>query len=112
MAGQDRRNDSNREEQPSADDSAHHGAKPPSVSVVLRRAREQLEELLGRAPESVSGLSRTEDGWEVEVDVLDLARVPDSTSVIATYGVQLDRDGELIGYQKKRRYARGQIDLG
>ncbi len=79
-------------------------------AVAMRNARDQLSDLLGREPESVSALNRTENGWLAQVEVLELARIPDSTSVLATYAVELDPDGELVGYERRRRYARGQID--
>ncbi|MGW2959388.1 gas vesicle protein GvpO [Streptomyces sp. NPDC001220] len=76
----------------------------------IRSAVGQLQELLGRAPESVSALKPTETGWEADVEVLELERVPETTSVMATYRVTLDEEGDLVGYERKRRYTRGQID--
>ncbi|MDX3094952.1 gas vesicle protein [Streptomyces sp. ME19-03-3] len=76
----------------------------------LRRAGEQLALMLGRPPEAVSALTRTKDGWTADVEVMELERIPDSTSVLATYTVLLDSDGDLVGYERVRRYARGQID--
>jgi hypothetical protein len=76
----------------------------------IRSAVEQLQELLGRAPESVSALKSTEAGWEADVEVLELERVPETTSVMATYRVTLDDEGDLVEYRRTRRYSRGQID--
>ncbi|WP_030197338.1 gas vesicle protein [Streptomyces sp. NRRL S-87] len=70
----------------------------------------QLAELLGRRPDSVSALRPTEDGWEAQVEVVELPRIPDTTSVMASYKVTLDGDGELISYERTRRYSRGMID--
>nr|WP_251060003.1 gas vesicle protein [Streptomyces sp. ISL-100] len=76
----------------------------------MRSAAQQLEGLLGRAPESVSAVRPTDDGWEAEVEVLELERIPETTSVMASYRVKLDEDGELMAYERIRRYTRGQID--
>lgn len=76
----------------------------------MRTAAEQLTELLGRAPDSVSALKATNDGWEADVEVLELERVPETTSVMATYRVSLDKEGDLVAYERTRRYTRGQID--
>ncbi|MFD4789191.1 gas vesicle protein [Streptomyces sp. NPDC058459] len=76
----------------------------------MRTAAEQLTELLGRPPESVSALKPTDDGWEADVEVLELERVPETTSVMATYRVTLDKEGDLVSYERTRRYTRGQID--
>jgi hypothetical protein len=76
----------------------------------MRYAAEQLEEMLGRSPESVSAVQPTEDGWEAQVEVVELERIPETTSVMASYRVTLDQDGELTAYEQTRRYSRGQID--
>jgi len=76
----------------------------------MRNAAEQLAQLLGRQPESVSALKPTEEGWQADVEVLELERIPDTTSVLASYRVTLDGQGELLAYERVRRYSRGQID--
>ncbi|MGY5035789.1 gas vesicle protein GvpO [Streptomyces sp. 900116325] len=81
-----------------------------SAPRAMRYAAEQLQELLGRAPESVSALKPTEEGWQANVEVLELERVPGTTSVMASYQVTLDKEGELVAYERTRRYTRGQID--
>ncbi|MFE7108166.1 gas vesicle protein [Streptomyces sp. NPDC057575] len=83
-----------------------------SAPQAMRYAAEQLQELLGRAPESVSALKPTDDGWQADVEVLELERVPATTSVMASYRVSLDKGGELVSYERTRRYTRGQIDRG
>jgi hypothetical protein len=77
---------------------------------VLRDARTQLTELTGMAAETVSSFEKTEDGWSLEVEVLELARVPDTMSLMASYQVDLDSEGQLTGYRRVRRYERGRSD--
>ncbi|MEV6590801.1 gas vesicle protein [Streptomyces acidicola] len=86
------------------------GARQRSPVEVLRQARTQLAELTGMAPESVTSFEQSEDGWTLEIEVLELARVPDTMSLIASYQVELDPDGELTGYRRVRRYERGRAD--
>jgi hypothetical protein len=95
-------------------------ARPPSEQTsaearvsapeAMRSAIAQLSELLGRAPESVSSLKPTEEGWEAEVEVVELERIPATTSVMASYQVVLDPAGQLLAYERGRRYTRSQID--
>ncbi|MCG6500135.1 gas vesicle protein GvpO [Kitasatospora sp. A2-31] len=82
----------------------------PSMAAVMRAALEQLEMLLGRVPESVSGLRRTDEGWEAELEVVEVERVPDTASILATYRVTLDSEGDVLGYERTRRYTRDQLD--
>ncbi|MFH8386694.1 gas vesicle protein [Kitasatospora sp. NPDC018058] len=81
-----------------------------SVAAVLRAALEQLGMLLGRVPESVSGLRRTDEGWQADVEVVEVERVPDTASILASYRVTLDSKGELLGYERTRRYTRDELD--
>ena len=82
----------------------------PNPPEVLREARAQLEELIGMPADSVSSFERTEDGWQLEIEVLELERVPDTMSLIASYEVLLDPEGALTGYRRVRRYERGRAD--
>ncbi|GAA2770835.1 gas vesicle protein [Streptomyces rameus] len=82
----------------------------PAPMEVLRQARAQLAELTGLSPESVSSFEQTEDGWALEVEVLEMARVPDTMSLMASYQVELDQQGQLSGYRRVRRYERGRAD--
>ncbi|MER5743298.1 gas vesicle protein [Streptomyces sp. NPDC002225] len=83
-----------------------------SAPQAMRRAADQLRDLLGRAPESVSAVKPTDDGWQADVEVLELERVPATTSVMASYRVLLDGEGELMAYERTRRYTRGRVDRG
>ncbi|WP_333778369.1 gas vesicle protein GvpO [Streptomyces sp. IBSBF 3136] len=82
----------------------------PTPMEILRQARAQLAELTGLVPESVSSFEQTDDGWSLEVEVLELERVPDTMSLMAGYQVDLDAEGQLTGYRRIRRYERGRAD--
>ncbi|MFG2205900.1 gas vesicle protein [Streptomyces sp. NPDC048638] len=104
--------DSDRDAGPTSEGGAKHTARRVGAPRAMRYASEQLQELLGRAPESVSAVKPTADGWQADVEVMELERVPQTTSVMATYRVTLDAEGELMAYERTRRYTRGQIDRG
>lgn len=77
--------------------------------VAMAAARE-LADLTGRRIEGMTGLDRTDDGWLVGIDVLELERIPETTDVLATYEVEVDTDGELLGYRRVRRFVRGDAE--
>ena len=83
-----------------------------SARELTRLARESVEELTGYPPESVSGLEHEDDTWRVAVDVCELERIPSTTDVLATYVVELDGNGELLGYRRVRRFQRGAAEEG
>jgi Gas vesicle synthesis protein GvpO len=76
----------------------------------VRKTREQFQELTGYEAMSVSGLAKVGTGWTVEVDVVELRRVPDTASLLATYRVTTDATGDVAGYERVRRFHRGQAD--
>ncbi|GAA4656558.1 gas vesicle protein [Streptomyces buecherae] len=81
-----------------------------SAPEAMRSAARQLGELVGSEPSAVSALRATDAGWTADVEVVEVARVPDTTSILASYRVDLDQGGRLLGYERTRRYARGQLD--
>lgn len=86
------------------------GKKAVSAIATLRTAREQFEELTGLTPETISALTRTDDGWEMKAEVVELERVPDTMSLLASYTIALSTDGDVQTYERTRRYTRGRAD--
>ncbi len=81
-----------------------------SALQLTKSARSTVEDLTGFAPESVSGMQWDGENWLVTVEVCELERIPNTTDVLASYVVQLDDRGGLLGYQRDRRYQRGQAE--
>jgi hypothetical protein len=81
-----------------------------SAAEAAREGLQQIVELTGKEPESVTGVRPEEDGWRVSVDVVEDRRIPPSTDILATYEAELDGDGELLSYRRLRRYSRGRGD--
>jgi hypothetical protein len=73
-------------------------------------AKATVNDLTGFEPETVSGLQWDGDTWLVTVEVCELVRVPNTTDVLASYVVQLDDNGGLLGYKRERRYLRGEAE--
>jgi hypothetical protein len=80
-----------------------------SASELSQAALATVQELTGYRPEAVTGLEWDGEFWRVTVDVLELARIPNTTDVLGSYTVQLDDRGTLRGYRRVRRFQRGQI---
>jgi hypothetical protein len=88
------------------------GSGVKDLATAVRAAMTEFQQLTGRAPEAVTGARSLEngDGWSILVDVVELDRIPSSTSVLATYRVDLDGGGSITGYERLRRYTRGATD--
>ena len=81
-----------------------------SAVELARAAMTAVEELTGYRSEATTGLEwdGDSDTWHVTVEVLELARVPNTTDIIGAYEVRLDPQGSLHGYKRVRRYSRGE----
>jgi hypothetical protein len=95
-----------------ADESREHvqGVSGGEAAEIVAQARSQLEALLGTEAERVSGLERADGSWYVMLEVVEVARIPESTDVLATYELVLDDEGKLVSVTRRRRYRRSQID--
>lgn len=83
------------------------------VRELLDTAKEHAASLIGKRVESVSAISRDGDeAWVVQVEVLELERVPSTMDILASYEVKLSDDGELLGFRRGRRYHRAAEDDG
>jgi gas vesicle protein GvpO len=75
-------------------------------------AKQTVADLTGYPPEAVTGLQWDGESWLVTVEVCELQRVPNTTDVMATYVVQLDDRGGLLGYKRSHRFVRGSAEEG
>ena len=73
---------------------------------------ETVADLTGFSPESVSGLQWDGENWLVTVEACEVERIPSTTDVMASYVVQLDERGGIVGYKRTRRYIRSQAEEG
>jgi hypothetical protein len=77
---------------------------------LLDAAREQVADVTGRPVEGISGFRRDDDGWVVDVEVRELERVPNTMDLLASYQVTLSDDGDVVGFERRRRYHRAAVD--
>jgi adenylosuccinate synthase len=95
-------------------DTGSRTRRPTRVGAVdvTREALRQIAELTGRTADTASAVERTEDGWRVEVELVELERVPATTNILATYEVEMDDSCALVGYRRLRRYYRNAAEEG
>ena len=78
-----------------------------SARDLTREAKATIADLTGLPPESVSAMQWDGESWLITVEVCELRRVPNTTDVMASFVVQLDDHGGLLGYKRDHRYMRG-----
>ena len=55
----------------------------------------------------VVGVSRSEDGWVVTIEMLEKKSIPDSMDVLGCYEVKLNNDGNIQDFTRVRLRKRG-----
>lgn len=83
--------------------------KKVNPAELARTAVQTVIQFTGRRPETVLGVTQDGDGWRVMVEVVEMSRIPTSTDLLGAYVVTLDEEGEVVGYERRRRYQRGQV---
>ena len=82
----------------------------PSLRVVGETALEEVSALVGSPAEGVTGVRKVENGWVVTIEVLEMARVPETTDVLGAYEVHVDDEGHVMEYSRLGRYLRSQVE--
>lgn len=99
-----------RERPPRKKTSEGSGSRDSEISSVhaAQAAVVKLHELTTRDIEAVVGMSKKDDGnWNVIIEVVEAHHFPDTSDVMAEYSVDVDTQGELVGYSRGQRYLRG-----
>jgi hypothetical protein len=81
-----------------------------SGSAAAEYAKAHLLDLTGESCEAISSLMRTREGWRVVLEIVELERIPRTTDILASYRIDLDEEGDLMGYERIRRYSRNDVD--
>ena len=76
---------------------------------VGEKAEEQLAQLTADRPVAVVAVFRDEEGWHVTIDMLEMARIPESTDLLGVYEAVLDPEGNMLKFERKMTHNRGDI---
>jgi hypothetical protein len=86
--------------------SDNHASIPAREAAQI--ASDYTTAITGRPPTLITGITPAdEEGWIVEVEVVEDRRIPSSADMLALYEIEVDADGELLGYHRTHRYMRG-----
>ncbi|WP_432839649.1 gas vesicle protein GvpO [Dactylosporangium sp. CA-092794] len=85
--------------------------REPLPDDIARDILGRISGLTGKRALGVTSLERADDGWTVEVEVLEDSRIPSSSDMLGLYRTRLDEDGQLLEFHRIRRYSRGKGDV-
>jgi replication fork clamp-binding protein CrfC len=78
------------------------------IKKLAERAKSQLAEVTGLKPVTVTRTFKDEQGWHVELDMLEMARIPPATDVLGDYNVLVDEDGNMVKFEREKTRLRGE----
>jgi hypothetical protein len=78
-----------------------------SIMQATKKARAELESITGSKVERVCGCDPAEDGWQLQMEVVELSRTPNTQDLLAMYDVQLDPNGAVTGFDRVAHRVRG-----
>jgi hypothetical protein len=100
----------NRSGSADADSSSANARAPRSLRSIARAAAGELAAMIGQQAEGIVGIEKHDDGWRVQVEVIETRRIPDTTDILAIYEVDVEADGTVSGYRRRNRYVRGRFE--
>lgn len=86
---------------------SHSSSKGRSAGAAAESALDHISELTGHEAVGVTAVQPNDDGWTVEVEVLEQSRIPSTSDILALFAADLDTDGNLLSYRRINRYSRG-----
>lgn len=89
--------------------STSNGQAPQSLRSIAVAAATELAALIGNDVEGIVGAEKTDDGWRIQLDVVESRRIPATTDILATYEVEVDTQGAMTGYRRINRFVRGRF---
>jgi len=76
---------------------------------IAQLVKEQLVEITHVKADTISAISKDEQGWHIFVEMIEMKRIPAGSDMLATYETLADEEGNLINFRRIRRYLRQQI---
>lgn len=83
-----------------------------SAARIAAQAQEHIGALTSKSVVGVISVEPNDDGWLVQIEVLEDRRIPQSSDMLAIYEAELDGEGDLLAYRRTKRYVRGRADQG
>ncbi|MEV1002103.1 gas vesicle protein GvpO [Nonomuraea sp. NPDC050202] len=71
-----------------------------------------IADLTEKEVEGITSVQPAEEGWLVNVEIVEDRRIPSSGDILAIYQAQIDEEGRLLSYRRLRRYKRSNADSG
>jgi hypothetical protein len=79
-----------------------------NTNEVIEKARQEFVGLGKKPADGVTGLSKTEEGWTILMEVLERKAIPDTLDLLGLYELRVDNEGHLLSLDRKKLRKRGE----
>ena len=80
------------------------------ITEIQKKIIPEIKEILGKEPESISLIEKTDKGWKIHCDVLEKKSVPETYDLLKIFEFRVDDQIKITGFNQLRKVRRG--DLG
>jgi hypothetical protein len=74
---------------------------------VIQKARGQLANMGKKSDDGITGLSRTEEGWTLSIEIIERKAIPETMDILGLYEMHLNSEGDLLSLERKKLRKRG-----
>lgn len=74
--------------------------KELSIEKIRNQAFSTVKNLIGKEPETVISIEKTDQGWKARVEALERKSVPDTQDILGRYELLFNENGELLGWNQ------------
>lgn len=77
------------------------------ITTAIERAQGELTRLTGLKLAGVVNACQDNGGYRIRMEMVEMSRIPPATDVLGSYEVVLDREGGMVGFERKEVRLRG-----
>jgi hypothetical protein len=77
------------------------------VSVAVKTVLGEFQNLTNLKTSGVVGVSHSDEGWVVSIEMLEKKSIPDSMDVLGLYEVKVDDHGKIVDFSRVKLRKRG-----
>jgi len=80
-----------------------------NIKNIIEKAKKELAELTGFSSPSGIGAKKKDGGWVVTIEIKEKQSIPEGMDILGVYEVETDREGSLLGYERKEIRRRSDV---
>ena len=77
-------------------------------SEIVKKAQQDFTTFSKMPICTVTGLSKTAEGWIVSMEALERRAIPETMDILGLYEICLDNEGNFLGFDRKKLRKRGE----